>query len=254
MMRNIAIRLSYLGTAYHGWQIQKSDITVQETVITALEKILKEPVVLTGCGRTDAGVHAEVYCADFKTNSTIPCDRLPFALNAVLPGDIVATDACEGPPDFNSILSCRRKEYTYRILNSTFRNPFLKNRAYFYPSSLEIKRLEEAANEFVGTHDFAAVRSVGTNVKSTVRTVYYFDVEKNGDIISLRICANGFLYNMARAMVGTVIYASVGKLEPEEISKILESGDRSLAGPTVPPHGLYLTKLWYDGAVGCMFK
>ncbi|NLL39253.1 MAG: tRNA pseudouridine(38-40) synthase TruA [Clostridiales bacterium] len=254
MRRNIAIRLSYLGTAYHGWQIQKSEITVQETVKTALEKILKEPVVLTGCGRTDAGVHAEMYCADFKTNSAIPCDRLPFALNALLPGDIVATDACEVPQDFNSILSCRKKEYTYRILNSSFRNPFLKDRAYFYPSPLDITRLKKAVEKFVGTHDFAAVRSVGSNVKSTVRTVYYFDVEKNGDIISLRVCANGFLYNMARAMVGTVIYASIGKLEPEDISKILESGDRCLAGPTVPPHGLYLTKIWYDGAVGNMFK
>lgn len=253
MRRNIAIRLSYLGTAYHGWQIQKNDITVQQTVKTALEKILKEPVSLTGCGRTDAGVHAEMYCADFKTGSTIPCQRLPLALNALLPGDITATDACEAPPEFNSILSCKKKEYTYRILNSPFRNPFLKDRAYFYPVSLDIDRLERAAKEFVGTHDFAAVRSVGTNVKSTVRTVYYFDVEKNGDIISLRICANGFLYNMARAMVGTVIYASIGKLEPEEIGKILESGDRCLAGPTVPPHGLYLTRVWYDGAVGNMF-
>jgi tRNA pseudouridine38-40 synthase len=252
MERNIAIRLSYSGSAYHGWQIQKSEATVQETVQKALHTILKEPVKTVGCGRTDAGVHARKYCANFITGSTIPVTRLPLALNALLPGDIVVTDACEAPEGFNAISSCIKKEYTYTIHNARIRNPFYENRAYFYPAPLRTDVMYAAMQAFVGTHDFAAVRSVGTNVKTTVRTIYYFELVKKDDIIDLKVCANGFLYNMARSMVGTVLYASMGKLAPEEIPGILKCGDRRLAGPTVPPHGLYMTEIWYEGVVGAM--
>jgi tRNA pseudouridine38-40 synthase len=120
------------------------------------------------------------------------------------------------------------------------------NRACFYPKHLDEAVMQQAADRFVGTHDFAAVRSVGTDVKSTVRTVHYFDVERQGDLILLRVCANGFLYNMARAMSGTVIYAAEGKFPPEAVTEILEKGDRTAAGPTLPPGGLYMTKLWYE--------
>jgi tRNA pseudouridine38-40 synthase len=213
--------------------------------------IVKEPVNLVGCGRTDAGVHAYKYCANFKTRSSIPLDRLPLALNALLPDDIAVTDACQAPEDFNAISSCIKKEYTYRIHNARIRNPFYRNRAYFY-RPLSGSTLWKGREGFVGTHDFAAVRSVGTNVKTTVRTIYYVELEKKDDIIDLRICADGFLYNMARSIVGTVIYASMGKLSPEDIPRILQSGDRRLAGPTVPPHGLYMTGVWYEGEVGAM--
>lgn len=147
---------------------------------------------------------------------------------------------------FNAIGSCVRKEYTYLIYNSRIRDPFYVNRAWFYPKHLDETVMQRAAQQFVGTHDFAAVRSVGTEVKSTVRTVYYYDVQRDGDLISLRVCANGFLYNMARAMAGTVVYAAEGKFLPEQVEKILLDGDRTAAGPTVPPGGLYMTKLWYD--------
>ena len=120
------------------------------------------------------------------------------------------------------------------------------NRAWFYPKHLDEAVMQRAASQFVGTHDFAAVRSVGTDVKSTVRTVYYYNVERKGDLIELKVCANGFLYNMARAMAGTVVYAAEGKIKPEEIGALLESGNRTAAGPTVPPGGLYMTQLWYD--------
>ncbi|MCI5992497.1 MAG: tRNA pseudouridine(38-40) synthase TruA [Clostridiales bacterium] len=245
-MRNIALFLKYLGTAYHGWQVQKTQVTVGETLERAAEMVVGHPVHMTGCGRTDAGVHARVYVANFRTAARIPADRLPYALNTHLPEDIVVTGAMDVHEGFNAIGSCVRKEYTYLIYNSRIRDPFYVNRAWFYPKHLDETVMQRAAQQFVGTHDFAAVRSVGTEVKSTVRTVYYYDVQRDGDLISLRVCANGFLYNMARAMAGTVVYAAEGKFPPEQVEKILLDGDRTAAGPTVPPGGLYMTKLWYD--------
>ena len=249
-MRNIALFLTYEGTAYHGWQVQKRDVTIGQTMEEAAARIVGHPVKMTGCGRTDAGVHAKKYVANFRTTSTIPVDRLPYAMNTHLPEDIVVTGAMEVHDDFNAIGSCVRKEYTYLIYNSRIRDPFYVNRAWFYPKHLDETIMQQAASQFVGTHDFAAVRSVGTDVKSTVRTVYYYNVERKGDLIELKVCANGFLYNMARAMAGTVVYAAEGKIKPEEIGALLESGNRTAAGPTVPPGGLYMTQLWYaDGKV-----
>ena len=245
-MRNIALFLMYLGTAYHGWQVQKRDITVAETLENAASRVTGHPVKLTGCGRTDAGVHAKTYVANFRTVSSIPTDRLPYALNTHLPDDIVVTGAREVHDGFNAIGSCARKEYTYLIYNSRIRDPFYVNRAWFYPKHLDETVMREAASQFVGTHDFAAVRSVGTVTRTTVRTVYYYEVERDGPLISLRVCANGFLYNMARAMAGTVVYCAEGKISPSEIGTLLERGDRTAAGPTVPPGGLYLSHLWYD--------
>ena len=245
-MRNIALRLMYNGTAYHGWQVQKNAVTVCETLQTALAKITGAPVHLTGCGRTDAGVHAERYVANFRTDSRIPVDRLPFAVNTHTPEDIAVKEAFEVAEDFNAIGSCIKKEYTYRIYNSRFKNPFYVNRAYFYPKRLDETFLNRAAHMFVGTHDFAAVRSVGTETRSTVRTIHYCDVTRSGDLLELKVCADGFLYNMVRAITGTVLYAAEGKFAPEDIPGILERGDRTAAGPTVPPGGLYLTRLWYE--------
>jgi len=245
-MRNIALKLMYVGTAYHGWQVQKNAISVAETLEKALETVVCHPVKCTGAGRTDAGVHAEVYIANFRTTSTIPCDRIPLAVNTRLPDDIVVVKATEVSDGFNAIGSCKQKEYTYRIYNSRLGNAFLVDRAWFYPKHLDEAVMQQAADQFVGTHDFRAVRSVGTETRTTVRTVYYFDVTRNGQMIECRVSANGFLYNMVRAMVGTIVYAAEGKLNPTDIPAILDSGNRTLAGPTVPPGGLYMTKLWYD--------
>lgn len=245
-MRNIALFLKYDGSAYHGWQVQKNARTVEQTIEEAAARVVGHPVHLTGCGRTDAGVHARVYVANFRTDSRIPVDRLPYALNTHLPQDILIYDAREVHEGFNAIGSCVRKEYTYQIYNSRMRDPFYVNRAWFYPKHLDENIMRRAAAQFVGTHDFAAVRSVGTDVKSTVRTVHHFEVERQGELIFCRICANGFLYNMARAMTGTVVYAAEGKIDPDEIGVILERGDRTAAGPTVPPGGLFMTQLWYD--------
>ena len=228
------------------WQMQKDLPTVQETMEKGIAMAVGHSVHVTGCGRTDAGVHAKCYVANFRTTSTIPVDRLPYALNTHLPIDIAVTKAFEVNENFNAIASCVRKEYTYTIYNSRLRDPFYVNRAWFYPKHLDEKIMQKAADQFVGTHDFAAVRSVGTDVKSTVRTVHYCNVERRGDIIEVKVCANGFLYNMARAIVGTVVYAAEGKFPPEQIAQILLDGNRTAAGPTVPAGGLYMTHLWYD--------
>lgn len=244
--RNIALKLMYNGTAYHGWQVQKNAVTVAQTLEKALSLVVCHAVKCVGAGRTDAGVHAEVYIANFRTTSTIPCERLPLAVNTRLPQDIVVIKASEVAPEFNAIGSCLKKEYTYRIYNSRLGNPFYVNRAWFYPRHLSEDIMQQAAGHFVGTHDFRAVRSVGTQTKTTVRTVHYFDVNRQEDLIECRVCANGFLYNMVRAMVGTLVYAAEGKIAPCEIPTILASGDRTLAGPTVPAGGLYMTRLWYE--------
>ena len=236
----------YVGTAYHGWQAQKNAATVQEALEKALATVVCHPVKCTGAGRTDAGVHAETYIANFRTTSSIPCDRIPLAVNTRLPDDIVVVKATEVPDAFNAIGSCLKKEYTYRIYNSRLGNAFYVDRAWFYPKHLDEGLMQRAADCFVGTHDFSAVRAVGTEVRSPVRTVYYFQISRTGDLIECRVCANGFLYNMVRAMVGTCVYAAEGKFAPEDVSAILESRDRTAAGPTVPPGGLYMTKLWYE--------
>jgi len=242
------------GSRYHGWQVQKSDKTVAGTLEAALSRLCGHTVKIHGCGRTDAGVHAEKYCANFKTSSGIPPDRFPLAANSLLPPDIALQSAMYVPDDFDSNLSCIKKEYTYRIFNSRIRDPFFSGRAYFYPQKLDIGAMKNASQHFVGTHDFAAVRSVGTETKTTVRTVFWYEIEEKDPVIELRACADGFLYNMARAMAGTLIYVSEGKIRPDEIPRLLELGDRRLTGPTVPPGGLYLTQIWYDGRVGDMFS
>lgn len=253
-MKNIALRLRYDGSRYHGWQVQKNAITVAQTMEEALAKVCGERVKLTGCGRTDAGVHALRYCANFHSDCTVPVDRLPLAVNSRLPDDIAVVDAVEVPDDFNAIGSCVKKEYVYKILNSRIPDPFLADRVCFYPQQLDISLMQAAARAFEGTHDFKAVRSEGTQTKTTVRTVYWCRAEKDGDLITVSICANGFLYNMCRAMVGTMVYASYGKLIPEEIPALLEKRDRRLTGPTMPPQGLYLNRVWYDGAAGAMME
>ena len=248
-MRNLALFLKYDGTAYHGWQVQKNACSVAQTLEEAAADIVGHPVHMTGCGRTDAGVHARVYVANFRTDSTIPCDRLPYALNTHLPPDVVVSQAREVHEGFNAIGSCVRKSYTYLIYNDRIRNPFYVDRVWFYSRHLDEAVMQAAADQFVGTHDFAAVRSVGTDVRSTVRTVYQYQVQRQGKLLALTVSANGFLYNMARAMAGTVVYAAEGKIRPEEIGEILASGNRTAAGPTVPAGGLYMTRLWYDDGI-----
>ena len=249
--RNIAVRLRFVGTAYHGWQLQKEQSTVCSAVTLALEKTTGDKVKLTGCGRTDAGVHAERYVANFSTACSIPTDKLPLALNTALPDDICANAACEVSDRFDATRSCSKKEYTYRIWQGSFHDPFLAGRMWPYSRRLDEKLMDETAQAFVGVHDFAAMQSAGTVLHSTVREVYDFSVSRVGEVIEFRVSASGFLYNMARAMVGTLVYVAEGKLAPGDISGILSGRDRAQAGPTAPAQGLYMTGVWYPrGEVG----
>ena len=253
-IKNVAARLMFDGSRYHGWQVQKAEITVSGTIEAALSQLCGHAVKVHGCGRTDAGVHAERYCFNFRTSSGIPPERLPFAVNSLLPPDIAVQSAVYAPEWFEANLSCIKKEYTYRIYNSRIRDPFYNNRAYFYPQKIDVGMMQIAAKHFVGTRDFASVRSAGTVTKTTVRTVHWFEIdEDSNNIIELRVCADGFLYNMVRAMVGTLLYVSEGKIPPDDLPRLLDAKDRRLAGPTVPPGGLYLSRIWYDGVVGEMF-
>ena len=238
-MKNIALCLRYDGSAYHGWQVQKNEISVAQTVEEAVEKVCGGRAKVTGCGRTDAGVHALRYCANFRSDTRIPMERMALAINSRLPDDIAVLDAVEAPENFNAISSCIKKEYIYKIQNSNIRDPFLQKRVCFYPQYLDMELMQRAAKAFEGTHDFRAVRSEGTQTRTTVRTVYWCRAEKAGDMITVSICADGFLYNMCRAMVGTMVYASYGKLLPEDIPELRQTADRAhdAAAGTVPePH------------------
>lgn len=244
--RNIAFTLAYLGTAYHGWQYQENAISVQQVLQDAMAQCMGQKVTLSGCGRTDAGVHAQIYVANAHVATGIPLDKLPLAINAYLPPDISIYKATEVPQGFDARFSCQSKEYSYQIHNSRLRNPFYHNRAYFCPSPLDYEAMAAGAPYFEGKQDFAAVRSLGsTPLRSTVRTVYHCRTRRQGDLITISVCADGFLYNMARAIAGTLIYCGLGKIEPQALPGILRSGDRELAGPTAPACGLYMTDLHY---------
>ena len=243
---NIRLTLHYMGTAYHGWQRQQNAVTVQQTLEDAFASLTGVHTPFIGCGRTDAGVHARGYVANTHAQTGIPMEKLPLALNARLPRDISVCAAELAPEDFHAVFSCTAKEYTYTIQNGRVRDPFLNDRAMFIPAPLDVESMQICAVEFLGEHDFSAVRSLGSNVSTTVRTVHDCEVSTgNESLIQIRIRANGFLYNMARAMAGTLVYAGLGKLAPGDISEILRKGDRRLAGPTLEAGGLCMTGVWY---------
>ena len=242
-----ALVLSYLGTDYHGWQRQNNALTIQQLMEEAWEKTCGRAAYISDCGRTDAGVHAKYYVCSVDHVSSIPPERLPLALNARLPDAVVVRKAVLVPDDFDARFSCVSKEYTYLIHNSRVRDPFSVRRAWAYPQPLNVEAMRRAAGDFVGKHDFAAVKNEGTPVKSTVRTIFYCQVEERpGNIVAIRVCADGFLYNMVRAIAGTLVYVGIGKIPPDGIPPILASRDRLAAGPTAPPMGLYMTALNYQ--------
>lgn len=244
-MRNLAVTIRYNGSRYHGWQVQKNALTVQEVFQNSLERIIGERPDVKGCSRTDTGVHAYMYIVSFMTDNSIKCEQLVKALNFALPPDIAACDCREAGEDFHARYSCKGKQYIYKILNSYNRDPFYQSLAFHYGLRLDEKIMDSAAKGFLGTHDFSAFCSAGSKVKDRVRTVTRADVERNGDMILFTVEADGFLYNMVRIMVGTLIETSTGRIKPESIPEIILSGDRSKAGMTAPPEGLYLNKVYY---------
>ena len=245
-MRNLALRLMYDGTDFHGWQVQPNGITVQECLQDAVEKILGVRESITGCSRTDAGVHANDFCCTLRTESSIECCRLTGALNAVLP-DCVAVKSCkEVPLDFHARYSCCGKRYVYEIWNNPIRSPFLHGRALHYYHHIDEKKLNEAAQHFLGAHDFTSFCTLDNrDMGDFTRTVTESSVTREGDMVRFTVAADGFLYNMVRIMTGTLLAVQQGRFVPEDIPKIIEGKNRKLAGPTAPACGLYLEKVFY---------
>ncbi|HCB99696.1 MAG TPA: tRNA pseudouridine(38-40) synthase TruA [Ruminococcaceae bacterium] len=244
-MRNLLLWLRFKGTAYHGWQVQKNAITVQQTLQEALKKILGEQPPVTGCSRTDAGVHAFSYACNIRTKNIIPCRNLVRALNTCLPKDIAVFSCEEMHPAFHARYSASGKEYIYRICHAPQRDPFELGYAWFYPYPLEINTLKQAALQFRGTHDFSAFCAAGSSVKETVRTVSFAQIEEKEDLIIFRVRADGFLYHMVRIMVGTLIEVARGRFDLTSIPAIIDSKKRENAGPTAPAEGLYLSRILY---------
>lgn len=244
-MRNLLLTISFDGTAYHGWQVQENAVTVQQTLQDAMEHICSKRDNVVGCSRTDAGVHANMYCCNIRTESAIDCKKLVGALNAVLPRDIAALDCKEVDFDFHARYDCKSKEYIYKIWNSPNKNPFLYNYSLHYKYPLDEKFLSEQAKAFIGTHYFDAFCAAGSSVEDTKRTVMNACVEREGDMVIFRVEADGFLYNMVRIMTGTLIDISRKKIPADSIEQIILSKNRSAAGYTAPAHGLYLNNIHY---------
>lgn len=245
-MRNIKLTIEYDGTNYHGWQIQKNAVTVQEYVEKALAKLLGTETGVTGCSRTDVGVHAYGQVATFHTESNIPAEKFSYALNNLLPEDIVIQKSEEVPPDFHPRYSSKGKKYRYLICNSAHQSALMRNRACHVRPELNFEEMQKASRYFVGEHDFAAFQATGGQVRSTVREIYSMSIEKKEDkIIEIEVTGNGFLYNMVRIIAGTLIYVGMGKLTAEDILGILKELDRRKAGKTAPAQGLYLMEIYY---------
>ena len=244
-MRNLLVTMRSDGTHYHGWQVQENAVTVQQTFQDALEKLFGERLPVTGCSRTDSGVHALMYCCNFRTESTIPCEKLPYALNAHLPDDIGVYACKEVPMDFHARYACKGKRYIYKIHNSPFRDPFAMGYACPYRPKLCAELLDAQAKDFIGTHDFAAFAASGGSVEDTVRTVQDACVYRDGETVCFEVQADGFLYNMVRIMTGTLLGIAEGKIPQGDIPKIIDSLDRNRAGVTAPPQGLYLKEVFY---------
>ena len=226
--------VAYDGTNYKGWQVQPNGITIEEVLNKNLSNLLGEQIVVSGASRTDSGVHSLGNIAVFDTNTRMPADKIAFALNQRLPEDIVVQGSCEVEDGWHPRYQNSRKTYEYRILNRTFRMPTRRLDTYFYHYPLDVEKMKKAASYLEGEHDFKSFCAIGAQVKTTVRTIYACDVEKEGDIITIRVTGNGFLYNMVRIIAGTLVQVGGGAIEPEAVKEILAKKDRSAAGPTAP--------------------
>lgn len=246
-MRNLLLTIKYIGTAYSGWQVQPNAPTVQQTLQDAVERLFGVRENVTGCSRTDSGVHANMYCCNIRTQSLLPCETVVRGLNAHLPDDIAVVNCKEVGFDFHARYDCKGKEYIYKIRNSHIRDPFSVGLCWQFKPHIDAAFLNEQAQSFCGTHDFLSFCSAGSSVKDTVRTVSKFEVNRYGDEVIMCVMADGFLYNMVRIMVGTLTDIAIGKISRDTLPSIIDSTDRSKAGITAPPKGLYLNRVYYGG-------
>ena len=246
MVRNIKLLIAYDGTSYHGWQTQLNRATIQETIETAIYVVTKQKVGLTGCGRTDSGVHACGQVANFKADTKIPQEKIKIALNANLPSDIRILDSVDVSQDFNSRFDAHDKTYMYQIYNDSVANPFYSRYSCFVPQSLNTDKMEEALKLIMGTHDFKGFMASGSQSKTTERTVYAANLLKEGTFIKIYINGSGFLYNMVRIISGTLIDIGKGLKDISCIERALTDKDRSILGHTATQEGLFLLKVNYE--------
>lgn len=246
MERNIFLTLSYDGSRFHGWQMQENAETVQGALAKACERILGHKVTLYGCSRTDASVHANIFCCNFRTEKETPCEKIKVGLNALIPDEIAVLAVKEVSAELNARFDCRGKEYIYKVWNSRVRNPFLINKALHHPIPIDEKLLDKESKAFIGYHDFSAFCSSGTEVQDKRRNIFDFSVKREGDLVVFTVRGDGFLYNMVRIMVGTLLDINSGKIPEGTLSDIILSKDRVRAGITAKPDGLYLNSVFYD--------
>lgn len=245
-MRNLKVIMAYRGTKYHGFQRQENAMTVQQKVEECLATILNHDVTIYGCSRTDTGVHANNYCFNFFTDKQIPVLGIVRGMNSRLPRDISIISCEEVNMDFHARYCCKAKEYLYIIHNREYPDPFSEDLALFYRRPIDIELLQKASSYFIGTHDFKSFCSTKTDKTFTERTIFDCNITKKNDKVIMDVKGDGFLYNMVRIMVGTLLFVNEGKLTPQDIPRILESKDRVTAGKTAGPHGLYLNRVFYD--------
>ena len=244
-MKRVKLVIAYDGTNYCGWQIQKNGITVEEVLNKTLSELVQEKITVIGASRTDSGVHALGNVAVFDTESRIPAEKFSFALNQRLPEDIRIQSSEEVSLDFHPRYCDTRKTYRYQILNRRFAIPTERLYSHFVYYPLDVDKMQEAANYLIGEHDFRSFCSTRTQVENTVRTIYYIDLKKEGDMIIMEINGNGFLYNMVRIIAGTLMKVGLGIYPPGQVKEILEAMDRSKAGPKAEARGLTLVDIEY---------
>lgn len=240
-MKRVMLTVAYDGTAYSGFQVQDNAPTIEGELNRCLSELLQEKIKVVGGSRTDAGVHALCNVAVFDTQARMPGEKISYALNQKLPEDIRIRKSIEVDADFHPRHCESRKTYEYKIMNTQFPIPTRRLYTHFTYVSLNVRKMEEAAAYLVGTHDFKSFCSAGSQVESTVRTIYSLQVEQNREEITVRVTGNGFLYNMVRIIAGTLMEAGRGSWEPEHIKDIIKAQDRGAAGPTAPACGLMLT-------------
>ena len=241
----VKLVVAYEGTNYCGWQVQPNGITIEEVLNRELSRLLGESITVTGASWTDAGVHSLGNVAVFDTNTRMPAEKISYALNRSLPEDIVVQESSEVPQDFHPRFAKSTKTYEYRILNARFRQPLERRTSLFYHYPLDEQLMQQAADYLVGEHDFTSFSSVHAQTNSFVRTIYDLTVERQGEMITIRVTGNGFLYNMVRIIAGTLLQVGAGSRPPEEMAQILSGRDRELAGPTAPAHGLTMIGIRY---------
>ncbi|ABK61545.1 MULTISPECIES: tRNA pseudouridine(38-40) synthase TruA [Clostridium] len=246
MKKNIKLVIEYDGSNYSGWQKQKHSMTIQQRIEEAIFDITKQKIEVNGCSRTDAGVHARNFVANFIIDSSIPPEKFKYAMNSKLPKDIVIKNSCEVPMDFHARFQSKGKKYVYTILNREEPPTIDRGVVYHFNKKLDVDLMRSASKYFIGSHEFDSFyKKAGSSVKSTLRTIYYCDVTKVDDIIKIIVIGEGFLYNMVRIIAGTLVEVGIARIKPEDIKNIILAKDREKAGRSLPPQGLCLEEVLY---------